>query len=147
MVYPSPSGSPTLGSHFKCVLAFVISGLRFFGSARGKGLKYDFSFWIGFRHNVFGKLKNSVFSRISNIDRSNMISVHKFHKSINLVVNEAKRTRLTAITIYSQIFSVQGLNNEIRNYTSIVFKHPWSICVENSRNPDIDTILAVVFKH
>ena len=73
----------------------------------------------------FSQLKNSVLTRVPYIDRANhpIRTLHQGDEPINEVVHIAETARLFPIPIDCEIFSLQGLHDEIADDASILGMH------------------------
>merc|ERR1719242_761064 len=108
---------------------------------------FNFSVWIRKFHYQLGELEYCIFVRVSYVNWTNMASIHKSDKSFDLIVNETERPCLRTISIHCQIFPVESLYYKVRNNSAIIFKHTWTVSVENTSNPDVNIVLAMVFEH
>jgi hypothetical protein len=97
----------------------------------------------------FSQFKNGVLTRVPYIDRANHLirALHQGDEAINEIVHIAETARLCAIPIDREIFSPQGLHDEIADDASILGMHMRPICIKNARHFDFDSMLAVVVKN
>jgi hypothetical protein len=112
--------------------------------------------------NQFREFQDSEFVSISDIDWSSFVRVHEGDEAINQIVDVLEGACLLAIAVDGHVLTLESLDDEIGNDASIIRVHyyqkkklvwswdsgnkvltPGTIGIENTRDPDIDTVLAV----
>jgi hypothetical protein len=111
-----------------------------------QGLKDDFGAPSYEFQDHFSQFKNCVLTRVSYIDRANHLirTLHQGDEPINEVVYITETARLFAIPIDREIFSLQGLHDEIADDASVLGMHMRPVRIKNTRHFDSDSMLAVV---
>lgn len=88
-----------------------------------------------------GKLENGKLVTVTNVDGSGLGTVHEQDQTVDQIVNVLERSGLRSITVDSHVLTLEGLDDEVGNDSSVVWVHPWAKGVEDSGNSDIDTVL------
>ena len=117
-------------------LGGVVFGERFLNQSRG-----------GTRllQNFFGQLPNSEFRRVAQVDWPHrLLLFHDPYHALHQVVDVAKGAGLGAIAIECDVFSLEGLHDEVRNNSPVVRAHPGAIGVENPNDANIHTVFSMV---
>ena len=117
-------------------LGGVVFGKRCFYKSRGGS---------SLLKNFFGQLPNGEFRWIAQVDWPN--GVFLFHypdHALHQVVDVAKGAGLGAIAVKGDVFSLEGLHDEVRNNSPVVRAHPGAIGVENSNDANIHTVFSMV---
>jgi len=119
-------------------------GLSLLRIVRRKWLEDNLGLRVDDVLDSVGKLKNGVFSRVSDVDRAHVVSVHKADESIHLVVNVAEAASLVTLTVNGDGLVAKRLDNEVADNTAIIFKHARTVGVEDTGDADLKIVLAVV---
>jgi len=88
-----------------------------------------------------GELKDSEFITVTDVDGSGLGTVHEQDQTIDQIVDVLERSSLRTITVNSHVFTLESLDDEVGDNSSVVWVHSWTESVEDSGNSDIDTIL------
>lgn len=109
---------------------------------RRQGLEVELGFRIDDVLNFGGELEHGVLAGVTQVHRPNgFIVVHQTIETFNHVGNVAERAGLLTVTVDGQGLATQGLNNKVRNDTTIVLKHAGTVGVENSSDANLHSIL------
>ena len=95
-----------------------------------------------------GKLEHRELCGISEVHRSceSVLVFHQSNQSVDQVIDVLETARLRSIAIDGDLRASQRLDDEVRNHPSIARVHPWSIGVENARNPNRQSMLSMVIE-
>ena len=97
--------------------------------------------------HLFCQFTNGEFTGIADIYRAgDFILIHHAKEGLDEVIHIAEGSGLLAVAINCDIFVLEGLNNEIGNYASIIRQHSRPVGIENANDPDIDAVLTVVIE-
>jgi hypothetical protein len=88
-----------------------------------------------------GELEDGELVTVTNVDGSGLGTVHEQDQTVDQIVDVLERSGLRTITVDSHVLTLEGLNDEVGDDSSVVWVHPWAESVENSSNSDINTIL------
>lgn len=87
---------------------------------------FDAFFVLNLLHDVankFSELADGEFITVSDVDRAAFVRVHEGDHAIDEVVNVLERTSLRSITVDGHVFAFKGLDDEVRDHTSIEGVH------------------------
>jgi hypothetical protein len=91
----------------------------------------------------FCELEDREFVWVADVDGASLGRVHKRNKPVDEIVDVLEGARLRAIAVHGQILAAERLDDEVGYDTTIERVHARAIRVENTRNADIDVVLAV----
>ena len=95
--------------------------------------------------NEFGQLEHGELTWVAKVHGAdNLLLLHEAHESVDEIVNKAEGSGLGTLAVNSKIPTLEGLNDEVGDHSSIIGEHARTIGVENADHSDIDAILAVI---
>ncbi len=115
----------------------------------GEGVEDDPGFRPGYCNDFFGKLKNCVLHRVSQVDRSDesLLVLHHPDHPLHQVGDIAEGAGLGTVAEDGDIFIFQGLEDEVGNDPAVVLGHPGTVGVEDADDADVHVVLAVIVHH
>mmetsp|Transcript_11584 Transcript_11584/g.32911 ORF Transcript_11584/g.32911 Transcript_11584/m.32911 type:complete len:279 (+) Transcript_11584:1155-1991(+) len=111
------------------------------------GKQLDFT--VGFGHvlDVGSKVLDGVLVRIAEVDRAVVLSVHELVQTIDKVRHILEGPSLLAIAVDGNILVLQGLDDEVRDDSTIVGVHSRSERVEDTGDTNLHIVLVAVAVH
>jgi hypothetical protein len=94
--------------------------------------------------DVSGEFLDGEFMRGTNVDRSGLGTVHEQDQTVDQVVNVLEGSGLGTVTVNGHVFTLQGLDDEVGDDSTIVRVHSGTKGVEDSGDSDVDTVLSLV---
>lgn len=88
-----------------------------------------------------GELEDGELVTVTDVDRSGLGTVHEQDQTINQIVDVLERSSLGSITVNSHILTLEGLDDEVGNDSTIVWVHSWTESVEDTCDTNINTVL------
>lgn len=88
--------------------------------------------------DVVGEGRYSVFVWIAKIDRERIVGVHEFVEAVDEIIDELKAPGLRSIAVESDVFVLEGLDDEVGDDSAIVGVHAASKGVEDASDANID---------
>lgn len=112
----------------------------------GQGPRDDLRFRAGDREDLFRQFANREFIGVTDVERSGDLfrRIHEAVQSVDQIGHVAEGSRLQALAEDGDVFSKQGLADEVRHYAAIVGAHIGAIGIENSRDLDAQSMLTAI---
>ena len=80
----------------------------------------------------------------TDVDWSRLVTVHEEDKTINQIVNILERSSLLSVTVDGHVLTLEGLDDEVGNDSSVVWVHSGTESVEDSSDSNLDVVLSHV---
>lgn len=91
-----------------------------------------------------GKLEDGELVGRTNVDGSGLVTVHEEDQTIDQIVNVLEGSGLVSVTVDGHVLTLEGLDDEVGNDSTIVRVHSGTESVEDSGNPNLDVVLSHV---
>lgn len=122
-------------------------GTALFRVIRGKREMGDLGLSSHLLEHEFCQLEHGELTRVAKVHRTdNLLLLHEAHESLDEIVDIAEGAGLGTLTVNREILTLQGLNDEVGDDASIVWKHARTVGIENTDDTDIDAVFAMIVK-
>jgi hypothetical protein len=91
-----------------------------------------------------GKLQDGKLVAGTNVDRSGLVTVHEEDETINEIVDVLERSGLLSVTVDGHVLTLEGLDDEVGDDSTVVRVHSGTESVEDSGHSDLDVVLSHV---